>query len=118
MMRVAARYADAYNTVVSTDPESVAGPLAMLDAACEDVGRDPSTIRKTIGTFVAYPGSEDDPGGIHANALVGTPDEVAERFHALHEAGVEHITMFASPWGLRAVEQTGQMIARLRELGS
>jgi alkanesulfonate monooxygenase SsuD/methylene tetrahydromethanopterin reductase-like flavin-dependent oxidoreductase (luciferase family) len=118
MMRLAAAYADAYNTMPHTGPETVGPQLGMLDAACAEVGRDPRTIRRTVGAFVAFPGAEDDPGGIHARSIVGTPGQVAERFHALHRAGVDHITLFASPWGLRAVEQLGETIARLRELGS
>jgi alkanesulfonate monooxygenase SsuD/methylene tetrahydromethanopterin reductase-like flavin-dependent oxidoreductase (luciferase family) len=118
MLRLVARYADAYNTVGQDTPESFAGQFAMLDEACEEVGRNPNEISKTIANFVAYPGSEDDPGGIHPNAIIATPEEIAEKFHVLHQSGVDHITMFASPWGLRAVEQTGRMMARLRELGS
>jgi alkanesulfonate monooxygenase SsuD/methylene tetrahydromethanopterin reductase-like flavin-dependent oxidoreductase (luciferase family) len=118
MLRLVAKYADAYNTMAHVGPETVNAQMALLDEACEDVGRDPSTIGKTIGAFVAYPGAEDDPGGVHGNSIVGTPEQVAERLHAMHEVGVEHANLFASPWGLRAVEQTGQMIRHLRALGS
>jgi alkanesulfonate monooxygenase SsuD/methylene tetrahydromethanopterin reductase-like flavin-dependent oxidoreductase (luciferase family) len=117
MMRLVARYADAYNTMSHVGPETVAQQLGVLDEACEEIGRDPSAIFKTIGSFVAFPDSEDCPGGIHANSIVGTPDEVADRFQAFYEAGVEHITLFASPWGLRAVEQLGKTIELLRERG-
>ena len=118
MLRLVARYADAYNTMAHRVPATATAQFRQLDEACEDVGRDPSTIVKTIGSFVAYPGAEDDPGGVHANSIVGSPEQVAERLHALHQAGVEHANLFASPWGLRAVEQTGQMIRHLRALGS
>ncbi len=118
MLRLVAKYADAYNTMSHTGPESVTAKMGQLEEACEDVGRDPGTIQKTIGAFVAYPGAEDDPGGVHANSIVGTPEQVAERLHAMNQVGVEHANLFASPWGLRAAEQTGQMIRHLRALGS
>jgi alkanesulfonate monooxygenase SsuD/methylene tetrahydromethanopterin reductase-like flavin-dependent oxidoreductase (luciferase family) len=118
MLRIAARYADAYNTMAHSVPETAMAQLRQLDDACEEVGRDPSTIMKTIGSFVAFPGSEDDPGGVNPNSIAGTPEQVAEQLHALHRAGVEHANLFASPWGLRAVEMLGETIRHLRALGS
>lgn len=117
MLRLVAKYADAYNVVGGNTPESFADQLAALAVACAEVGRDPATLQKTIACMVAFPGSEDCPGGIHANALIATPDEVAERFKAFYEAGIDHITLFASPWGLKAVAALGQTIRRLREMG-
>jgi len=118
MLRIAARYADAYNTMAHSVPATAMAQLQQLDDACEEVGRDPSTIMKTIGSFVAFPGSEDDPGGVNPNSIAGTPEQVAEQLHALHRAGVEHANLFASPWGLRAVEMLGETIRHLRALGS
>jgi alkanesulfonate monooxygenase SsuD/methylene tetrahydromethanopterin reductase-like flavin-dependent oxidoreductase (luciferase family) len=118
MLRLVARYADAYNTMAHRVPETATAQFQQLDEACEDVGRDPSTIMKTIGSFVAFPGSEDDPGGVNPNSIAGTPEQVAQQLHALHQAGVEHANLFASPWGVRAVEMLGQTITHLRALGS
>jgi len=118
MLRIAARYADAYNTMAHSVPATAMAQLQQLDDACEEVGRDPNTIMKTIGSFVAFPGSEDDPGGVNPNSIAGAPEQVAEQLHALHRAGVEHANLFASPWGLRAVEMLGETIRHLRALGS
>lgn len=118
MLRIAARYADAYNTMAHSVPATAMAQLQQLNDACEEVGRDPSTIMKTIGSFVAFPGSEDDPGGVNPNSIVGTPEQVAEQLHALHRAGVEHANLFVSPWGLQAVEMLGETIRHLRALGS
>ncbi|MFN8637244.1 MAG: LLM class flavin-dependent oxidoreductase [Chloroflexota bacterium] len=118
MLRLTAKYADAYNTMPHTGPESVAPQLQALDDACEQEGRDPATLSKTVGAFVCFPGSEDDPGGIHPRAIRGTPEEIADRFHALYEAGVDHINLFASPWNVGVVKQLGVTMARLQELGS
>ena len=77
------------------------------------------TLAETIGSFVAFPGAEDDPGGVNPNSISGTPEQVAESLHRLHmEAGVVHANLFASPWGLKAVEYLGQTIKHLRSLGS
>jgi F420-dependent oxidoreductase-like protein len=46
-LRLVARYADACN-LFATDPSTVARKLEVLARHCEDVGRDPATIEKTI----------------------------------------------------------------------
>ncbi|MGE3268611.1 MAG: LLM class flavin-dependent oxidoreductase [Chloroflexota bacterium] len=117
MLRLVAKHADAYNVVGGTSPAAFADQFAALNDACEEVGRDPRTLQKTIACFVAFPGSDECPGGIHQNAIVGTPEEVAARFREFYDAGVEHITLFASPWGLKAVAALGQTIRILRETG-
>lgn len=46
MMRVAARYADWWNTGISS-PDEAREKVQALDAACASVGRDPRTLRRT-----------------------------------------------------------------------
>jgi alkanesulfonate monooxygenase SsuD/methylene tetrahydromethanopterin reductase-like flavin-dependent oxidoreductase (luciferase family) len=119
MLRAVARYADAYNTMAHAVPETAQQQFGKLDEACEEVGRNPDTIQKTIGSFVAFPGAENDPGGVNPNSIVGEPEQVAASLHALHtQAGVVHANLFASPWGLKAVEYLGKTIKILRDMGS
>ncbi len=51
MMRLTATYADHYNAVGS--PNWVRDRFADLDAHCEQIGRDPSEIRRSVGLFFA-----------------------------------------------------------------
>lgn len=46
-LRLVAQYADACN-VFATTPEEVAHKLAVLDAHCADLGRDPATVERTL----------------------------------------------------------------------
>jgi F420-dependent oxidoreductase-like protein len=46
-LRLVAQYADACN-VFATTPEEVGRKLAVLDAHCADLGRDPATIERTL----------------------------------------------------------------------
>src|SRR5258708_413628 len=49
MMRLVARYADWWNTGAGIDTLEKAGAqMKALDAACEQVGRDPKTLRRTV----------------------------------------------------------------------
>jgi len=50
-LRLVARYADACN-LFAAEPDEVAHKLEVLDRHCEDAGRDPSAIRRTMLTMV------------------------------------------------------------------
>ncbi len=56
-LRYAAQYADEWNTV-NSPPETIAERIAILDAHCEAVGRDPASVRRTMMAF-AFVGPDD-----------------------------------------------------------
>jgi alkanesulfonate monooxygenase SsuD/methylene tetrahydromethanopterin reductase-like flavin-dependent oxidoreductase (luciferase family) len=99
MIALAARWGDAFNlNRAVSSPERLAEPFAALEAACRAIGRDPATIRRTGYAFVAL---RDETAAdtaiadtaIADTAIAGTPDEIAARLHALHRAGMEHLTL-------------------------
>src|SRR5260370_926377 len=98
MLRLAARWGDAFNTWWHTDPSALERPFAALDTACQEVGRDPATLPRTIGTFVSL---DDHPeraaGRVASEGLHGTPDQIADGLRALAAAGAQHITSTLSP---------------------
>jgi alkanesulfonate monooxygenase SsuD/methylene tetrahydromethanopterin reductase-like flavin-dependent oxidoreductase (luciferase family) len=51
MLRVAARHADEWN-MPGTEPQEWATVNGRLDDACAELGRDPSTIRRSVQLFV------------------------------------------------------------------
>jgi probable F420-dependent oxidoreductase len=118
MLGLVARYADAYNTDMLPDPaapDAVKGPFEVLDAACREVGRDPATIVRTAGCFLALEGAEHDPAGFPSGYLSGSTEQVVERLRALREAGVEHMTFWLSPWTTKGVEQLGRIAEAVRD---
>jgi len=115
MLRLVARHADAYNTVWHATPSELEAPFARLDAACREVGRDPSEIRKTAGSNVVVPGTGDVSGP--PNALKGSVEEVAQAIYAFKtEAGVTHMTFILDPWTLDAIEKFGPVVDAVRAL--
>jgi alkanesulfonate monooxygenase SsuD/methylene tetrahydromethanopterin reductase-like flavin-dependent oxidoreductase (luciferase family) len=106
-LRIVARDADIWNG--EGDPETFAHKSAVLDAHCAEVGRDPSTIRRTVGVqpvcirdtrdaaidalaaILAAQGA--DPVSARAWAasspLADTQDRVARLFRAWGQAGAE-----------------------------
>jgi probable F420-dependent oxidoreductase len=114
MLRLVARYADAYNTVWHPTPAPAAEAYAKLDAACAEVGRDPAAIQRTAGCHILVPEAGDAPDA-PPSALSGSADQIAERIWAYHtEAGVSHMTFILDPWTVRAIEQFGKVIEKVR----
>jgi probable F420-dependent oxidoreductase len=111
MMRLAARWADAFNTSWHTDPGTLVEPFAALDAACRDVGRDPATIGRTIGTFITV---DDQPDIVDQAGLKGTPEQIAEDLRALAAAGADHITCMLRPPTTHGLERFARVIEVLR----
>ena len=106
-VRLAARYADEYNSTFST-PAECAERRARVAAACEEagrepipfslmtvcvVGRDPGEVVERIRRQSAVTGRDEDPAAVLAqeNKLIGTVDEVVARLRAYADAGVERV---------------------------
>jgi alkanesulfonate monooxygenase SsuD/methylene tetrahydromethanopterin reductase-like flavin-dependent oxidoreductase (luciferase family) len=89
MLRLTAKYADAWNTAWFGPVADAAERRARFAKACEDVGRDPATIETTIGVHCAVPmdGVEFNPEKV----LTGTPEEIAAGLKAYDESGVSHV---------------------------
>ena len=114
MLRLLAKYADAYNTVWHPTPVPAIEAFARVDAACAEVGRDPSEILRTSGTHVLVPDAGDAPDAA-PTALTGSVDQLAEQIWAFHtEAGVSHMTFILDPWTVRGIEQFGKVIERIQ----
>jgi len=114
--RIAARWADEYNSPPVT-PDEARLRRARLHAACEAAGRDPATLRFSIlvwllighderelhhraGAIAAIQGQRNrDPaeviGELRASGryVVGTPEAVAERLRAFAAAGADRVIL-------------------------
>ncbi|HVX53198.1 LLM class flavin-dependent oxidoreductase [Nocardioides sp.] len=72
MLRITARYADEWNTWGT--PEVAAAKRRNLEAACEQVGRDPGTLHCSVNAFIALEG-ERAP---RERTLAGSPAQVVD----------------------------------------
>jgi len=119
LLKLAARYADGWNSVWRWTPEAYGERTAFALDACEREGRDPATFRFSVGLYSLLGHSEESfravferakaamPGGAmrdeteaswRADTLSGTPEQVIERVHAFEAIGVEEIIV--APWVL------------------
>jgi alkanesulfonate monooxygenase SsuD/methylene tetrahydromethanopterin reductase-like flavin-dependent oxidoreductase (luciferase family) len=113
LMRLAVRFGDAFNTSWHTDPRTLADPFDALDIACREVGRDPGSIQRTVGTFVALDESEA-VGRPAREGLRGAPEQIAEQLRALEAAGASHVTCLLVPPTARGIERFAEVIELLR----
>jgi probable F420-dependent oxidoreductase len=114
MMRIAARYADAWNTAWHTDPQALAAKRDELHRICEEVGRDPTTIALTAGAAVRLraPGETTGPS-LAPKAIEGEPEQVAEVLRAFADVGVRHLVVIPEPFGMATLERFGEVLRLL-----
>jgi alkanesulfonate monooxygenase SsuD/methylene tetrahydromethanopterin reductase-like flavin-dependent oxidoreductase (luciferase family) len=118
LLGLVAEAADGWNTCWIWTPDDYRGRVAVLDQACEDRGRDPVSVRRTLGLYALAGENERDlaarygrmqaaaPGGMldgipleqwRVGRLVGTPDQLAEQVAGWAALGVAELIVSAGP---------------------
>lgn len=118
LLQLVAERADGWNTCWVWTPEAYRERAAVLDRACEAVGRDPATVNRSLGLYALVGESTADlerryeqmrrlaPGGMldavplerwREGRLVGTVDEVAEQLAGWADLGVSELIVSAGP---------------------
>lgn len=108
MLRLLARYGDAWNAGWGGDTEGLKGKIARLDAACEAEGRDPRSVVRTVSVGIAGEGFSGDPDTV----FNGTPDESVALLHELVGLGFRHLIIRLEPLAHGAVEAFAPAIER------
>ena len=115
MLGLAARWADAWNSVwFGRVDERLHERLAGLQAACEAAGRDPTTIRRTVGIRLHDPGTGvSDPAGLDAEA-----GGLAAFFDELASLGIDEAMVWSISKSMAALERIADARAiHLRRAG-
>jgi probable F420-dependent oxidoreductase len=116
LVALAGRHADGWNTAWIWTPEQWAGRAALLDRACEEAGRDPASVTRSVGLYALAGEDEADlarrfrrlqelsPPGVldgveladwRAGRLVGTVEEVGEQVRHWESVGVSSLVLTA-----------------------
>ena len=115
MLSLVARWADQWNSAWYGRPEEadvLHRRLADLDGALDAAGRERTSIARTAGIFVAFPGARDDAPG---RAIRGSIEEVAAALAGYEELGVTHVIAHVFPRTADAVRRLGQAAALARD---
>jgi len=112
LLRLVARRADGWNTVWTWTPEAYEERVRALGEACERAGRDPGSVRRSVGLYALVGEDQRDlvaryralqrwtPGGAldgelledwGRDKLIGTPERVRERLASFAALGVEEM---------------------------
>lgn len=118
MLRLAARYADLWNVTYLGQVETLTLPRQAMEAACVEVGRDPSTLGVTVTVNVHYPAMMPLPEGLDCPPISGTPTQVAKAFLAYEQAGVEHLMVNLLPYQPAAMRKLEQALHHYRQLSA
>ena len=103
MLRLMAQHADLWNGWLiygRSHPDAVPPLRAAVDAACAKAGRDPSTLARTVSVRVTMLGREipdEEP-------LSGSPEDLAEAFHAFAQEGITGVQVRLAPDSLAGIE--------------
>lgn len=106
-LRLVAQYADESNLICG--PDDIPRKLEVLAAHCANVGRDRSEIivsyltsaciapthEQAVAEFEDYLARQPQAGARRGGVIVGSPDEVAEKFAQLREKGLDGVTINA-----------------------
>jgi probable F420-dependent oxidoreductase len=109
MLRLTARYADAWNADRQNDVARVQALNARVDQACQDEGRDPASLSRVIGIQVDLLNESRQPVQprqwvMAPWPLTGTPRELAAQIRRYAQARVEHMMVWIDPVSLAGIE--------------
>ena len=108
MLDLVARHADQWNAAWYGHPDEaheLRARLERLDAALERTGRDPATLEKSAGIFVAVSDADDDRP---ETAIRGTTAEVARALAGYEALGISHLIVHLWPRSVEAVRRLAE----------
>jgi hypothetical protein len=113
MLRLTARFADAWNTAWHGRPDDrLREQLAAFEAALAEEGRTSSSIRHTVGVAVNDP---DAPGAEgRSNGFCESVDELARTIDAYAALGVDDLIGGLEPRNERSLDRLAEAVRRGR----
>ena len=117
LLRLAAQHADLWNTGYMGQPETMAGPLARIEAACRQAGRDPATLGVTALIGLWFPDLQADQPGFFDKPLTGTVPQIAAAMRGYADLGVRHIMFQCVPYTPEARRRLAEALRAYRAAG-
>ena len=124
MLGLTARYADRWNgwlTWGRSWPDAIPPLREKVDAACAAIGRDPSSLERSVAILVEVPGlaakvvSTAPTGG--GEPLRGSPEEIAEALRGFAREGIAEVQVVHAPNSARGIEAFAPVLEALDKGG-
>jgi probable F420-dependent oxidoreductase len=110
MLRLTARHADAWNTAWFGYPDDrLRRRLTDLAAALDAEGRDPATLRRTVGMHVVDPDATTSGNGDDV-AFAGSIDELARAIDAYQVLGFDDVIVVLQPMTGRSLDRLAKAL--------
>jgi alkanesulfonate monooxygenase SsuD/methylene tetrahydromethanopterin reductase-like flavin-dependent oxidoreductase (luciferase family) len=103
MLKLTAQYADLWNFGYMGKPETMVEPLAKIEGAFREIGRDPATVGITALIGLWFPDLHAQQPSFLDHPLTGTVQENAAAMRGYAELGVQHIMFQCWPYTLEAL---------------
>ena len=116
MLKLRAQYADLWNTGFMGKPETMAEPLAKIEAACREVGRDPTTLGTTALVGLWFPDLQAQRPSAFDQILTGTVPELAASMRGYAELGVQHVMFQCEPYTTEARQRLTEALQLYRSM--
>ncbi len=117
MLKLTAQYADLWNTGYMGQPETMAAPLAKIEAACRAVGRNPATLGITALIGLWFPDLQAKQPRFFDSPLTGTVQEIAAAIRGYAQLGVQHIMFQCEPYTPEARQRLTEALQLYRGSG-
>ena len=124
MLRLVAKYADAWNwwawdETVSEIAERLSPVIAELDRACNEQGRDPSSLERTLDVFAVVPeGFSTDGMSVYHQPMnkpiTGSSTHIADYILGLGDLGFSEVRCDVYPQTTEAVEALAPVVNRVQ----
>jgi F420-dependent oxidoreductase-like protein len=120
-MGIAARHADIWNYWGT--PDTLPHKLAVLDAHCERLGRDPSTLERSTQALVYMHDDPDEVARLRAEgsrqpSLFGSPAEITDALAAYADLGVAEFIVSDRTLGETATERADTLARLIEEVAA
>jgi alkanesulfonate monooxygenase SsuD/methylene tetrahydromethanopterin reductase-like flavin-dependent oxidoreductase (luciferase family) len=114
-MTAAATHADIWSAYATSSslPEAFATMTGELDRICEGIGRDPTTIGRSVGAFVEPGDARSAEATGFGVAITGSIDQITETIGRFSAVGVTRVEVIPWPPSIDTVEQLGPVFAAL-----
>lgn len=115
-MTAAARHADIWSAFATTSsqPDAFRDMTHQLDQICEEVGRDPASIERSVGAVVEVgTGRAAEELGLGV-PITGSIDQITETVAGFRDVGVTRVEIMPWPPTLDSVEQLEPLFAHLK----
>ncbi len=114
VLEITLPHADIWNTwftEIGNSPEGFAAQSARVSDIADRVGRDPSTVDRSVCVLVRLGDGGERPHDPASPALCGSAEQIAGALRSFADAGADELIVVADPINERSIRTLGEAIA-------